>query len=57
MKKRLYRALLSLVLSASVITSGFFVSTPQITYAQEATVTDSEYSLAENVQDGDFALF
>lgn len=52
MKKRLYRALLSLVLSASVITSGFFVSTPQITYAQEATVTDSEYSLAENVQDG-----
>ena len=46
MKKRLYRALLSLVLSASVITSGFFVSTPQITYAQEATVTDSEYSLA-----------
>ena len=52
MKKRLYRALLSLVLSVSVITSGFFVSTPQITYAQEATVTDSEYSLAENVQDG-----
>lgn len=52
MKKRLYRALLSLVLSASVITSGFFVSTPQVAYAQEATASDYEYQLAENVQDG-----
>lgn len=52
MKKRLYSALLSLVLSASVITGGVFVSTPQVTYAQETTVADSENQLAENIQDG-----
>ena len=52
MKKRLYSALLSLLLSASVITGGIFVSTPQVTYAQETTVADSENQLAENIQDG-----
>ena len=53
MKKRLYQALLGLVLSASVAVGGFFAAVPQTAYAQNvATASESGYHLADNVQDG-----
>ena len=53
MKKRLYQALLGLVLSASVAAGGFFAAVPQTAYAQNvATDSESGYHLADNVQDG-----
>ena len=53
MKKRLYQALLGLVLSASVAAGGFFAAVPQTAYAQNvATDLESGYHLADNVQDG-----
>lgn len=53
MKKRLYQALLGLVLSASVAAGGFFAAVPQTAYAQNvATDSESGYYLADNVQDG-----
>lgn len=53
MKKRLYQALLGLVLSASVAAGGFFAAAPQTAYAQNvATDSESGYHLADNVQDG-----
>ena len=52
MKKRLYQALLGLVLSASVAVGGFFAAVPQTAYAQNvATASESGYHLADNVQD------
>ena len=42
MKKRLYQALLGLVLSASVAVWGFFAAVPQTAYAQNvATASES----------------
>ena len=51
MKKRLYQALLGLVLSASVAAGGFFAAVPQTAYAQNvATDSESGYHLANYAQ-------
>lgn len=52
MKQKLYRALLSLVLSVSVVAGSFLTPTAQITYAQETASVTDEYQLAEDIQDG-----